>query len=182
MNNTDMHAMSFEKNLKAGQKYSFALIGSLISSDHTKDPYNETERMTIYAALERKSRLLDRHLKEWGKLWESADSGFEGTPVNALTGGFEHHITGDVAIAAWQYYLVTGNKSFLFEVEENHKYVSQRIYTEYKIKSCKRIIKRYNFTISEISYKVGFSDPNYFSRSFKMFFDETPSTFRDRKH
>lgn len=214
MNDTDMHAMSFEKNLKAGQKYSFALIGSLVSSDHTKDPYNEAERMTIYAALEGKSRLLDRHLKEWEKLWESdiqiegdtqaqqdvrsmlyhlysftrkntalspspmglsglgynghvfwdteiwmyppmlllhpeiaksmieyrfqrldaackkaalygydgamypwesADSGFEETPVNALTGAFEHHITGDVAIAAWQYYLVTGDKEWLRE-------------------------------------------------------------------
>lgn len=214
MNDTDMHAMSFGKKLQAGQKYSFALIGSLMSSDHTKDPYNEAERMTIYAALEGKSRLLDRHLKEWEKLWESdiqiegdaqaqqdvrsmlyhlysftrkntslspspmglsglgynghvfwdteiwmfppmlllhpeiaksmieyrfqrldaarkkaalygydgamypwesADSGFEETPVNALTGAFEHHITGDVAIAAWQYYLVTGDKEWLKE-------------------------------------------------------------------
>ena len=35
--------------------------------------------------------------------------------MNALTGAFEHHVTGDVAIAAWQYYLVTGDKEWLKE-------------------------------------------------------------------
>lgn len=214
MNDADMHAMSFQKELKAGQTYSFALIGSLISSEHTKDPYNEAERITIYAALEGKDRLLNRHTQEWSKLWksdiqidgdaqaqqdvrsmlyhlysftrkntslspspmglsglgynghvfwdteiwmyppmlmmhpeiaksmleyrfqrlgaarqkaalygyegamfpwESADSGVEETPVNALTGPFEQHITADIAIAAWQYYLVTGDKEWLKE-------------------------------------------------------------------
>lgn len=214
MNDTDMHGMSFDKKLKAGQTYSFTLIGSLISSDHIKDPYNEAERLTIYAALEGKTRLLNKHIQQWNKLWESdiqiegdpqaqqdvrsmlyhlycftrkntslspspmglsglgynghvfwdtemwmfppmlilhpeiaksmieyrfqrldaarkkaalygyegamypwesADSGFEETPVNALTGAFEHHITGDVAIAAWQYYLVSSDKEWLKE-------------------------------------------------------------------
>lgn len=45
--------------------------------------------------------------------WESADSGFEDTPVIALTGPYEHHITGCVAFAAWQYYCVTGDKEYL---------------------------------------------------------------------
>ena len=37
--------------------------------------------------------------------WESAESGDEETPVWALSGPFEHHITADVALAAWSYYL-----------------------------------------------------------------------------
>ena len=45
--------------------------------------------------------------------WESADSGFEETPVWALTGTFEHHITGCVALAAWNYYRVTQDKDWL---------------------------------------------------------------------
>lgn len=45
--------------------------------------------------------------------WESADSGAEETPVWALTGVFEHHITADVGIAAWNYYLVTGDREWL---------------------------------------------------------------------
>jgi trehalose/maltose hydrolase-like predicted phosphorylase len=47
--------------------------------------------------------------------WESAESGVEETPVWALSGPFEHHITADVAIAAWNYYAVTQDKNWLQE-------------------------------------------------------------------
>jgi protein-glucosylgalactosylhydroxylysine glucosidase len=47
--------------------------------------------------------------------WESADTGFEDTPVFALTGPFEHSVTGCVGFAAWQYYCVTGDKEWLRE-------------------------------------------------------------------
>lgn len=45
--------------------------------------------------------------------WESDDEGEESTPVNALTGQFEHHITADVAIAFWNYYNMTKDKNWL---------------------------------------------------------------------
>jgi len=45
--------------------------------------------------------------------WESAASGNEETPVWALSGPFEHHITADVAIAAWNYFCVTQDTSWL---------------------------------------------------------------------
>ena len=47
--------------------------------------------------------------------WESAGSGVEETPVWALSGPFEHHITACVAIAAWNYYCVTQDKEWLKE-------------------------------------------------------------------
>ena len=47
--------------------------------------------------------------------WESAASGNEETPVWALSGPFEHHITADVGIAAWNYYCVTRDKTWLRE-------------------------------------------------------------------
>ncbi|PRX55513.1 glycosyl hydrolase family 95 catalytic domain-containing protein [Flagellimonas meridianipacifica] len=47
--------------------------------------------------------------------WESDDTGEEATPAWALTGTFEHHITADVAIAFWNYYLVTQNMDWLKE-------------------------------------------------------------------
>lgn len=45
--------------------------------------------------------------------WESADSGFEETPVWALAGTFEHHISGCVALAAWNYYRLTQDRNWL---------------------------------------------------------------------
>ena len=45
--------------------------------------------------------------------WESAEIGVEETPVWALSGPFEHHITACVGIAAWNYYCVTQDKQWL---------------------------------------------------------------------
>ncbi|MEM6395864.1 MAG: glycoside hydrolase family 65 protein [Bacteroidota bacterium] len=45
--------------------------------------------------------------------WESADDGSEDTPVWALTGPFQHHISGDVAWAMWKYYQLTNDKEWL---------------------------------------------------------------------
>lgn len=47
--------------------------------------------------------------------WESDDAGEEACPVRALTGAFEHHITADIAIAAWNYYCMSGDKRWLRE-------------------------------------------------------------------
>lgn len=45
--------------------------------------------------------------------WESAGDGSEDTPVWALTGPFQHHISGDIAWACWKYYQVTKDKDWL---------------------------------------------------------------------
>jgi len=47
--------------------------------------------------------------------WESSDEGTEDTPVWALTGPFQHHITGCVGWAFWKYYQVTHDKNWLLE-------------------------------------------------------------------
>ena len=47
--------------------------------------------------------------------WESSADGTEDTPVWALTGPFQHHITGCVAWAHWKYYQVTGDLVWLRE-------------------------------------------------------------------
>lgn len=210
----NMHLMKFGKAIKAGETYRFSIAGSSISSAHHEDPLNEAERLTIYAKLEGRDRLLQFHRQAWKKLWtsdiqiegdaqaqqdihsmiyhlysftrentanspspmglsglgynghvfwdtelwmypallvlhpeiaksmveyrfqrldaarrnafskgfrgamfpwESAASGVEETPVWALSGPFEHHITACVAIAAWNYYCVTQDKTWLRE-------------------------------------------------------------------
>ncbi len=47
--------------------------------------------------------------------WESALTGDEVTPTWAETRELEQHITADVALGQWQYYLVTGNTRWLRE-------------------------------------------------------------------
>ncbi len=67
----NMHLMKFRKNLKAGETYRFALVGSTISTVHNADPHNEAERLTIYAKLEGIERLESAHIRAWDELWES---------------------------------------------------------------------------------------------------------------
>lgn len=208
----NLHWMKFTKSLKAGETYRFAVVASTTSSEHYSDPFNEAERLTIYATLEGTDRLVSRHNKAWDELWksdiiiegdpqvqkevrsalyhlyafaregtayslspmglsglgynghvfwdtelwmyppllmlqpdiakslleyrferleaakqnafahgykgamfpwESADDGSEDTPIWALTGPFEHHISGCIGWAFWKYYQVTGDKEWL---------------------------------------------------------------------
>jgi protein-glucosylgalactosylhydroxylysine glucosidase len=210
----NMHLARFSKNIKAGETYQFSVVGSSITSAHHPDPLNEAERLTIFAKLEGRDRLIKFHNEAWDKLWESdiqiegdaqaqqdvhsmlyhlysfsragtafspspmglsglgynghvfwdtevwmfpallvlqpeiakslveyryqrlnaarqnafshgyrgamfpwesADTGVEETPVWALSGPFEHHITACVALAAWNYYSVTQDKEWLRE-------------------------------------------------------------------
>ena len=208
----NMHLAKFTRQLKAGETYSFTLVGSAVSTAHYEDAHNEAERLTIFAALEGRERLLRRHREAWASLWESdiiidgdlrsqravrsalyhlysfaregtayslspmglsglgynghvfwdtelwmyppllvlqpgiassllayraerleaarqnafshgykgamypwesAGQGSEDTPVWALTGPFQHHITGCVAWSFWKYYELTKDKQWL---------------------------------------------------------------------
>ncbi|GAB3702872.1 hypothetical protein GCM10027592_32710 [Spirosoma flavus] len=210
----NLHLAKFSKTLQKGGKYSFAVVGSVISSAHVADAHNEAERLTVFAKLEGRDRLLKRHHQEWIRLWqsdieidgdehvqravrsaiyhlysfvradfgyslspmglsglgynghvfwdtelwmypallmlrpelakslldyrfermeaarqnarshgfrgvmfpwESAGDGSEQTPVWALTGPFQHHITGCIGWAFWKYYQVTKDKKWLAE-------------------------------------------------------------------
>lgn len=210
----NMHLMKFSKTLKTGEIYTFSIVGSSITSAHDADPLNEAQRLTIFAKLQGRKRLIAFHDKAWDDLWksdititgnlqdqqdvhsmlyhlysfvregtdlssspmglsglgynghvfwdadlwmfpailvlhpemaksmieyrfqrlaaakqnafehgykgamfpwESAATGVEETPVWALSGPFEHHITACVGIAAWQYYEVTQDKVWLKE-------------------------------------------------------------------
>jgi trehalose/maltose hydrolase-like predicted phosphorylase len=210
----NMHLMKFAKKIKAGEVYHYSIVGSSITSAHHNDPLNEAERLTIFAKLQGRDRLIEMHNTAWKELWksdiiiegdaqsqqdvhsmlyhlysfvregtsnspspmglsglgynghvfwdtelwmfpailqlhpemaksmieyrferleaakrnafgkgykgamypwESAETGVEETPVWALSGPFEHHITADVALAAWNYYCVTQDKNWLRE-------------------------------------------------------------------
>ena len=67
----NMHLMKFSRKLKAGESYRYSIAGTSITSAHHEDPLNEAERMTIFAKLEGRERLIYFHNKAWDKLWES---------------------------------------------------------------------------------------------------------------
>jgi trehalose/maltose hydrolase-like predicted phosphorylase len=67
----NMHLMKFSKSIAAGQTYNYAVTGSSITSAHHADPLNEAERLTIFAKLEGRDRLIKFHNKAWSELWTS---------------------------------------------------------------------------------------------------------------
>lgn len=67
----NMHLTKFHKHLEKGEEYSFAIVASVVSSVSYEDPHNEAERLSIYAMLEGKDRLLKRHYGVWDQLWKS---------------------------------------------------------------------------------------------------------------
>jgi trehalose/maltose hydrolase-like predicted phosphorylase len=67
----NMHLMKFAKSLKAGESYRYSIVGSSITSAHHDDPLNEAERLTIFAKLQGRERLVEMHNKAWQELWKS---------------------------------------------------------------------------------------------------------------
>jgi len=57
-------------SLKKGEKFSFALLGSVCTGRDFIDPYNESDREVIYGAKEGLNRLMDGHRKLWNELWK----------------------------------------------------------------------------------------------------------------
>ena len=47
-----------------------------------------------------------------------------------------------------------------------------------KLEKAKELLNTTDFTVSEISYKVGFSSPSYFTKCFKLHFGKIPKEFR----
>jgi AraC-like DNA-binding protein len=53
-------------------------------------------------------------------------------------------------------------------------------YTELKIKTAKQLIKENELSVKEISERLCFDTPNYFSKTFKKAVGETPTQYRTR--
>ena len=64
--------------------------------------------------------------------WESDDAGEESCPTFALTGPFDHHLSADIAIAAWDYYCMSRDMRWLREegytlMEKVAEFLSSRV-------------------------------------------------------
>lgn len=65
-----MKQLTFTKQLKKGEVYSFALVGSICSKRDFIDPQNESERQIVYAIHEGTDRLMKEHDQLWNELWK----------------------------------------------------------------------------------------------------------------
>ena len=64
-------SLGFKASIPKGKCIMFTLISSVTSSAEFTDPVSEAKRFTLFAYLEGKDKIINRHQKEWAKLWES---------------------------------------------------------------------------------------------------------------
>ena len=50
-----------------------------------------------------------------------------------------------------------------------------------RVQVAAKYLRETNLTISEVAYAVGFSSPSYFTKSFRLFYNESPSEMRDKQ-
>ena len=50
-----------------------------------------------------------------------------------------------------------------------------------RMKRAMELLNNTQLNISEIAYDLGFSDPNYFSRTFQQIYGKTPSSIRKKQ-
>ncbi|MFW5786651.1 MAG: helix-turn-helix domain-containing protein [Halanaerobiales bacterium] len=66
--------------------------------------------------------------------------------------------------------------SHLFKEEVGESFVTYL--NKFRVRKAKHLLLNSNLNIAEISYQVGYNDPNYFTRVFKEYVGSTPSEFR----
>jgi two-component system response regulator YesN len=69
--------------------------------------------------------------------------------------------------------------SRIFKEHKNQNFINYL--TEIRINEAKRLLKEENISMKEISEKIGYHDPNYFTRVFKRVENISPSDFRNNK-
>ncbi len=72
-------SMAFNKKLKKGENFRFALVGAICSSTDFSNPKNEAERMAVYTLQSDIDTILAGHEKEWNEIWKG-DIQIEGDP------------------------------------------------------------------------------------------------------
>ena len=83
---------------------------------------------------------------------------------------------GDMAAAA-----AVSRSGLLRKLKQTMGVTPQELLSEARIKHACQLLRNTDKTVSEIAYACGFTDPKYFSRSFKQSTGLSPSEFREGK-
>ncbi len=72
-------------------------------------------------------------------------------------------------------------RSFFFKkMKSVSGYAPKEFIRIVKMKKAAELLRNPDTTITQVSYETGFSDPDYFSKSFKNFFGETPTSYKKK--
>lgn len=66
------------------------------------------------------------------------------------------------------------------KIKEQTDYSPNELLRVYRLQKAKKLLSATDLGVAEIAYKVGFSSPAYFTKCYREFFKESPSTFLKR--
>lgn len=103
-------------------------------------------------------------------------------PVNKATSYIMEHYMDDISledvasvVEVSPYYL-----SKIFKEKEGVNFIDYL--TDLRMKKAVELLEANTLSVKEVSFEVGYQDPNYFSRIFKKNFGVTPTEYRDGQH
>ena len=98
--------------------------------------------------------------------------------INAAKAYIEEHLSEDIRIETLCSELKIG-RTKLYEIfrEELNIVVSKYILKR-RMHRAKKLLKTTEFSVTEISQSVGFSDYNYFGKAFKIIYGRSPNSYR----
>ncbi len=76
-------SLSFTKELKKGESFTFSLFGAICTSQDFHDPIGESERFVVFAQQTGADKLIKNHQDAWNNLWQS-DIIIDGDPQSQL--------------------------------------------------------------------------------------------------
>ena len=89
----------------------------------------------------------------------------------------EHVSDADLTIDQLAQYVGMGRTSMYNKIKGLTGKSPVELIQEFRLQKSTYYLKSGQYSVSETSYKVGFSDPGYFSRTFKKYFDMTPADY-----
>jgi AraC-like DNA-binding protein len=89
----------------------------------------------------------------------------------------EHVADAEVTVDQLAAYVGMGRTSMYNKVKGLTGKSPVELIQEFRMEKATYYLKSGQFSVSETSYKVGFSDPGYFSRSFKKHFGISPAEY-----
>ena len=150
------------------------------ADDYISKPFNITEfKLRVKNLLESTQRLKDKFSSETGLLPnELTVSTLDENLLKKAMDIVEENIANiEFDIPAFCRELGVSRTILFSKIKAWTNFTPNEFINEIRLKRAALFLEKYEINISEVSYKVGFRDPKYFSKCFQKKYGETPSKY-----
>lgn len=101
---------------------------------------------------------------------------FDNSFIQKINAIIEKHYTDEhFSVEKMAEYLLVSRVQLFRKVKASTGSSPSKLINEFRMKKARQILGESKFSVSEVCYQVGFSDPGYFGKVYKRYFKVTPS-------